>query len=116
MELRCELLAAEILEISDDSSNDWMAREGRIVPDHENVQRSRLRVDSRRWLLSKLMPRKYGDRITAEIAGDPHAPVVTRIELVPIAPVVRAARPEELPARDGGDEATVTPLRALPSR
>jgi hypothetical protein len=110
MELRCERMAEEILEIADDSSNDWMAREGRTVPDHENVQRSRLRVDSRRWLLSKMMPKRYGDRV--EITGDANAPLIQRIELV----AVRPKQQEEPSTLDGSDEATVMPLRALPSR
>lgn len=33
------------------------------------VDRSRLQVDSRKWLLSKLVPHKYGDKITQEISG-----------------------------------------------
>ena len=37
------------------------------VPNQENVQRSKLRVDSRRWLLSKLKPERYGDRL--ELSG-----------------------------------------------
>jgi cell division protein YceG involved in septum cleavage len=113
MELRCERMAEEILEISDNGSNDWMEREGLIVPDHENVQRSRLRVDSRKWLLSKMMPKKYGDRVTTEVTGDPNAPLLTRIELVAVAP---KSQPEDLPASNGSDEATVTPLQALSSR
>ena len=87
-----------------------MEREGLIVPDHENVQQSRLRVDSRKWLLSKQLPKKYGDKITQEITGDASAPLVTRIELVPVAPVLRG------PAPAAGGEAVVTPLRGLPAR
>lgn len=68
-EARAALLdrwAEEIIEISDDGTNDWVEREtkrGRVVIlcDHEHVNRSRLRVDTRKWLLSKLNPRKYGD-------------------------------------------------------
>ena len=63
MELRCEKMAEEILEISDDN---YTGPDGR--GDNALVQQARLRVDSRRWLLSKLMPKKYGDRITQEIA------------------------------------------------
>lgn len=63
-----ERMAEEILEISDDGSNDWMERqvaEGvrEAIVDHEHIARSKLRVDTRRWLLSKLLPKKYGDRI-----------------------------------------------------
>ena len=113
MDLRCERMAEEILEISDDGSNDWMEREGLIVPDHENVQRSRLRVDSRKWLLGKMMPRKFGDKVTQEIAGDASAPLITRIELVAVTP---KSQLEDPPASNGSDEATVTPLQALSSR
>ena len=68
--------------------------------------------DNRKWLLSKMLPKQFGDRVTQEIVGGGDQPLITRIELVPVAPKPRP----ELPARDGGDDATVTPLRALPSR
>lgn len=60
--------AEEITDIADDGSNDWIRREhesGRVetVPDSEHINRSRLRVDTRKWLLSKLAPRRYGDRL-----------------------------------------------------
>ena len=61
--------ANEITEISDDGSNDWMeieTKSGRMVNviDHDHIARSRLRVESRKWLLSKLVPHQYGDRVT----------------------------------------------------
>jgi hypothetical protein len=64
--------AEEINEIADDGSNDWIKREkeeGRveIVVDAEHIARSRLRVDTRKWLLSKLAAKKYGDKV--EIGG-----------------------------------------------
>lgn len=67
-------MADDIQDISDDGSNDWMDREtrtGRIitVPDQEHIQRSKLRVDTRKWLLSKCLPKVYGDRIAIEHSG-----------------------------------------------
>lgn len=65
----------DIMDISDDGSNDWMERNNK---DGENIgwqvngeaiQRSKLRVDSRKWALSKLMPKKYGDKIHTEHSG-----------------------------------------------
>jgi hypothetical protein len=38
-----------------------------------DVQRSKLQVDTRKWLLSKLAPKKYGERL--EIAGDKENPL-----------------------------------------
>jgi len=62
----CEYWADELLDISDNSGNDWVRREHGVVLDAEHIQRSRLRVDSRKWLLSKLAHTKYGDRMLAQ--------------------------------------------------
>lgn len=66
-ELQAENMADEVVEIADDGSNDWMDKEtqsGRIirVVDHEHVQRSRLRVDTRLRLMEKFNPDKFGQR------------------------------------------------------
>lgn len=66
--------ADEINDIADNGSNDWTEREGKdgstyAVFDHEHVQRSKLRVDSRKWLLSKLLPKQYGDKQQVELSG-----------------------------------------------
>jgi hypothetical protein len=76
---RCSPSQKAITEIADDGSNDWIEREtksGRMltVPDQEHINRSRLRIDARKWLLSKLAPRKYGDKL--ELTGLPAAPPV----------------------------------------
>ena len=62
-----EVMEDEIREISDDSSGDMTIDEkGRPVVDHENINRSRLRVDARKWILAKRNPARWGDsqRIT----------------------------------------------------
>jgi len=66
--------AHETIEISEDGSNDWTDREvaqGRLVRtlDHEHIARSKLRIDTRRWLLSKLKREKYGEHIQQEVTG-----------------------------------------------
>jgi hypothetical protein len=33
------------------------------------VQHQRLRVDSRKWLLSKVLPKLYGDRVAVDHGG-----------------------------------------------
>lgn len=61
-ENQCDFLADEILEIADDSTNDVIENEdGSERQNVEYVQRSRLRVDARKWVASKLKPKKYGD-------------------------------------------------------
>lgn len=72
---QADRFADEIVEISDEGTNDWMEREGIAVPDHENIQRSRLRVDTRKWLMAKMAPKKYGERLTQEITGADGGPL-----------------------------------------
>lgn len=70
-ELQAEYWADQIVAISDDSAADTVARGDEVVVNMENVNRSRLRVDSRKWLLSKLRPGTYGDKLQhANAAGD----------------------------------------------
>lgn len=78
-EIGWEVMAEDLVEISDDATNDWMKRrkeDGSIdtVLNAEHVNRSRLRADTRKWLLSKRLPKTFGDRQV--IAGDPDAPLI----------------------------------------
>lgn len=76
-----DAFADEILDIADDAKNDWMERHDPNNPGYqfngEHVQRSKLRLEARKWIASKLKPKKYGDRLTH--AGDPDAPVSVSI-------------------------------------
>ena len=74
-ELLVEHWGDEMLEISDDGTTDYVIKKGRNgieyeAVDQEHIQRSRLRVDTRKWLMSKLAPRKYGDRVEHEHLGE----------------------------------------------
>lgn len=66
-ELQTELIAEEMLDICDDGSNDLMTIvKGDLEYEQENKEvtsRSKLRVETRKWLLAKLAPKKYGDKI-----------------------------------------------------
>lgn len=64
-----ELLVDEILEISDDASQDQYVNElGVLVSNPPAINRARLKVDTRKWLASKLVPKVYGNKI--DIEGD----------------------------------------------
>lgn len=54
-----EVMADELIDIADGGSDDW--------------QRDRLRVDARKWLLAKALPKRFGDRVT--LSGDAEAPL-----------------------------------------
>lgn len=76
-EHQADTLADEILEIADNSTNDWMEKHGKddagwqLNGDH--YQRTRLRVDTRKWIASKMKPKKYSDRM--ELTGEGGGPV-----------------------------------------
>jgi terminase small subunit-like protein len=69
-EERADLLFERIAAIAEDATGDYVKKEdGTWVVDHENIQRSRLRVDTMKWMASKLAPRKYGDRVEHDHKG-----------------------------------------------
>lgn len=80
---QADMLIEEMLEIADDTQNDTL-----LIPDgsggmkevenREWVNRSRLKVDVRKFIASKLKPKKYGDRIDITSDG----------EKVAVAPVI----------------------------
>ena len=50
--------------------------DGKTIVDHENIQRSRLRVDARTWAAARLAPKKYGDRVEHDMKGLNFQPAV----------------------------------------
>lgn len=83
-EIQADALFDDILTIADDGRNDWMERkdaEDENMGWRENgeaLQRSRLRIDARKWMAAKLRPRKYGEKLELEHGGS--MTVVNKIE------------------------------------
>lgn len=73
-EEQADFLAEEILEISDDGTNDYMTIvKGDMeynVENKEVTNRSKLRVDARKWIASKLKPKKYGEKVDVTTGGE----------------------------------------------
>jgi len=78
-----DALSDEMVEIADDAANDWMATNDPDNPGYkingEHVQRSRLRIETRKWLASKLKPKKYGDKLDLAHSGMPEVAPATII-------------------------------------
>ena len=71
-EIQADRMAEEIVEIADDATNDFMEKRGKdgrkkVEFNSENVNRSRLRIDTRKWLAGKLKPKVYGEKQTVEV-------------------------------------------------
>ena len=70
-QMQAELMADEINEIADNGNNDWMESNGDSEGYRQNgeaIQRSKLRVDTRKWVASRLLS-KYKDKSETEHKG-----------------------------------------------
>lgn len=72
-ESQADKMAEDILKIADDGINDKIIGEDGVGrTDQDVIARSRLRVDARKWLASKMAPKKYGDRQAIDVTD--HTP------------------------------------------
>ena len=68
-EEQADMLIEEIIDIADDNSEDLLGEDknGNKIENKEFVNRSRIRIDTRKWLASKLKPKKYGEKIEIDV-------------------------------------------------
>lgn len=80
-----DVMADALIEIADDGSHDKRVdAKGNEIVDLEHINRSRLRVDARKWYLSKMAPKRYGDRVQAEVTGPNGGPVQVVVNINPV--------------------------------
>lgn len=72
-EAQSDAMLEDILDIADqyDNLQDKL--------DVEHIQRAKLRIDTRKWAMSKLSPKRYGDKVT--LGGDPDNPINHKVEM-----------------------------------
>ena len=88
---RTDRLVQEAVEISDNMENDTLFIESddksgasaKEVCNHEWIARSRLRVDTRKWLAAKLAPKKYGEQQKVELTGKDGGDLIVNVKLTP---------------------------------
>ena len=64
-----EVLAEQLLDIADDGSNDYTQTVDGVRVNNDHINRSRLRVDTRKWILAKMLPKVYGEKLAVEASG-----------------------------------------------
>lgn len=72
--MQADAMAEDILDIADDGTNDYITKSNADgstyeAVNSEHIQRSRLRVDARKWLMSKMAPKKYGEKLDLNVEG-----------------------------------------------
>lgn len=65
-EAQADYYADELIEIADTVLKD---NEGKVFDDPTAVARAKLRIETRKWVASKLKSKSYGDKVTQEITG-----------------------------------------------
>jgi hypothetical protein len=76
-EAQADSLFDEMLDIADDTSLDTRkGKDGDEQPNTEWITRSRLRVETRKWMAGKLRPKVYGDKIDVEHGGSVSVQIV----------------------------------------
>jgi hypothetical protein len=85
-----DALAEQILEIADDASMD--------MSDPQSVNRAKLKVDSRKWLASKLFPRQFGDVVRNELSGPDGGKIQVHQQIEDSTPAIRLLLQQALEA------------------
>jgi hypothetical protein len=89
-EIGYQSMADELIDIADDNARDTVADEdGHESTNHDVIARSRLRVDTRKWLLSKALPKVYGDKVA--LTGADGGAIKTETEIT----VIELVAPDE---------------------
>ena len=87
-EAQADRFNEELTEIADDSRNDWIERENArtgqtfVALNDEAIARAKLRVETRKWLMGKHKPKKYGDAVNLKHSDPDGGPV--KIQEIPI--------------------------------
>lgn len=67
-EMQADTHVDEMQDIADDGSNDYVTKtnaDGSTYDqvNSEHIQRSRLRIDTRKWIAERMKPKKYGAKV-----------------------------------------------------
>ena len=83
-EIQAEEIFDEILEISDDSRRDYITGDdGQKRINREAIDRAKLKIDARKWILAKMVPKKYSEKMELEHSGSVDLPGFTFREKKP---------------------------------
>jgi hypothetical protein len=73
--------ADEIVKIAGESERDTIERDdGGTSMNSEWVARCKLKIDTKKWLMARLNPKAYGDKIQTEVSGKDGGPLVVKWE------------------------------------
>ena len=70
-EKRVEAMENDLLEIADDTDRDYReGKNGKDIPNKEQMLRSKIRIESRQWLMARRDPRQWGDKQSLDVSAN----------------------------------------------
>jgi hypothetical protein len=79
--LRGFALVDEILDIADDTAADFVRTEEGLAFNREHVQRSKLRIETRQWLVKNILRDLFGDKVALIGGGEKDPPISAKVDL-----------------------------------
>ena len=70
----------QVTRARDDQADTFADQMCDIAEFDEDVQRAKLKIDARKWVASRMKPKKWGDRQQLEHTGADGAPLSIRVE------------------------------------
>lgn len=83
-ELQVQVMADQILPIADTTQTGIKRKitdAGEEITEGDMIEHRKLQIDSRKWLLAKLMPKKYGDKLSTELSGPDGGAIPVSLEI-----------------------------------
>ncbi len=72
-EMRASLIFDDILEISDNTELGEKIKsnaQGKEITVGDMIEHRKLKIDARKWVLARMIPKKYGDKVGLEHSGE----------------------------------------------
>lgn len=101
---KAHILVEDAGAIADDGTNDFYTNsKGEEVFDSEHVQRSKLRLEYRKWYASKLS-KKFGDKMSQEITGGNGGAIEVKSEHAMLHEVIETIIGKSVKANSEGED------------
>lgn len=71
--VRSDILFEEIIDISDETEEGVVIKEtpnGTVIERGDMIRHRQLKIDARKWVVSKMQPKKYGDKLDLTTDGE----------------------------------------------
>lgn len=81
--LQADFMGDSLLPIADDTSGDELVTKNGVIENREFVNRSKIRIETRMWLMERLAPKKYGKQVDSDEEKEAYKPPQINVHISP---------------------------------